>query len=89
MSDLKRDDPADMAKQFTQTQRKIDVLRLMIDSHDRAALMLTTIEGGDEAQGLHHRLAATFRVSVELIKELRRELQSRQPANRLRGTILN
>jgi hypothetical protein len=79
MVSLNRHSPASMGQKLNPIQAKIDLLRLMIDSQNRAALMLEMAETEDgETERLYRKLAETFRFSAELIVELRRELKLRE-----------
>jgi hypothetical protein len=68
-----------MGHETEQIQGKPDLIKLLVDSQNKAALMLAMAEDADgQERRLYHRLADTFGISAELIKELRRQL--RQPS---------
>ena len=58
-----------------------DLLKLLVDSRNKAELMLAMAQNSDaEAQRLYHELAEAFSLSARLIEELKSTLKSKDPS---------
>jgi hypothetical protein len=68
---------ADMRHETRQTRVQRDLLKIMVDSRNKAELMRTMAESAEgEAQELYQKLAEAFSLSARLIEELKRAQDS-------------
>jgi hypothetical protein len=72
-----------MLQKIEQIPVKLGLVKVMVDSQNRAELMRAMAETAEgETQRLYHQLAEAFSLSAQLIEELKLELKSQDAKSR-------